>query len=125
MKLAASTKLLNKAYQLHDSLTRKGRNVYQEAWPARCIVSYCVDITNFPGQTLRNLPSRCFHMAFGITLRFSTSFKQLKKSSFYHPRRNITSNNGFLRISEEVREALNAKRPVVALETTVYTHGWS
>jgi len=69
-------------------------------------------------------PIAVLHMAFG-SLQFSRSFKQLKKFSSYHPRRNIASNNGFLRISEEVREALHAKRPVVALETTIYTHGWS
>ncbi|KAF2659481.1 hypothetical protein K491DRAFT_622619 [Lophiostoma macrostomum CBS 122681] len=38
-------------------------------------------------------------------------------------RRHLT-NNGFFRVSEEVREALHAKRPVVALETTIYTHGF-
>lgn len=38
-------------------------------------------------------------------------------------RRHLT-NNGFFRVSEEVREALHAKKPVVALETTIYTHGF-
>ncbi|KAF1848274.1 uncharacterized protein K460DRAFT_334148 [Cucurbitaria berberidis CBS 394.84] len=38
-------------------------------------------------------------------------------------RRHLT-NNGFFKVSEEVREALNAKKPVVALETTIYTHGF-
>lgn len=37
-------------------------------------------------------------------------------------RRHLT-NNGFFRVSEEVREALHSKKPVVALETTIYTHG--
>ncbi|CAO2654442.1 Nn.00g111750.m01.CDS01 [Neocucurbitaria sp. VM-36] len=37
-------------------------------------------------------------------------------------RRHLT-NNGFFRVSEEVREALNSNKPVVALETTIYTHG--
>ena len=37
--------------------------------------------------------------------------------------RRYLSNNGFFRVSEEVREALNSKKPVVALETTIYTHG--
>ena len=37
-------------------------------------------------------------------------------------RRTLT-NNGFFRVSEEVREALHSKKPVVALETTIYTHG--
>ncbi|KAF2746998.1 hypothetical protein M011DRAFT_526699 [Sporormia fimetaria CBS 119925] len=34
------------------------------------------------------------------------------------------SNNAFFRVSEEVREALHSKKPVVALETTIYTHGF-
>jgi pseudouridine-5'-phosphate glycosidase/pseudouridine kinase len=37
-------------------------------------------------------------------------------------RRHLT-NNGFFRVSDEVREALNSKKPVVALESTIYTHG--
>jgi hypothetical protein len=37
-------------------------------------------------------------------------------------RRHLT-NNGFFRVSEEVREALHSKKPIVALETTIYTHG--
>ncbi|KAF2203898.1 hypothetical protein GQ43DRAFT_454125 [Delitschia confertaspora ATCC 74209] len=39
-------------------------------------------------------------------------------------RRSIATNNGFFRISEEVREALHSNKPVVALETTIYTHGF-
>jgi len=35
----------------------------------------------------------------------------------------LLSNNAFFRVSEEVREALHSKKPVVALETTIYTHG--
>ncbi|KAF1831719.1 IdgA domain-containing protein [Decorospora gaudefroyi] len=38
-------------------------------------------------------------------------------------RRHLT-NNAFFRVSEEVREALSSKKPVVALETTIYTHGF-
>ncbi|KAH7410386.1 Indigoidine synthase A like protein-domain-containing protein [Phaeosphaeria sp. MPI-PUGE-AT-0046c] len=38
-------------------------------------------------------------------------------------RRHLT-NNGFFSVSEEVREALHSKKPVVALETTIYTHGF-
>lgn len=30
---------------------------------------------------------------------------------------------GLLHVSPEVRDALNSKKPVVALETTIYTHG--
>lgn len=29
----------------------------------------------------------------------------------------------FLEVSEEVQAAVNARKPVVALETTIYTHG--
>lgn len=37
--------------------------------------------------------------------------------------RRFLTNNGFFRVSEEVREAIHSKKPVVALETTIYTHG--
>jgi pseudouridine-5'-phosphate glycosidase/pseudouridine kinase len=40
-----------------------------------------------------------------------------------HQIRHISANNSFLKVSEEVREAINSKKPVVALETTIYTHG--
>ncbi|KAF1357921.1 hypothetical protein EJ07DRAFT_180548 [Lizonia empirigonia] len=46
-----------------------------------------------------------------------------QRSSTSLGRRHLT-NNGFFRVSEEVREALHAKKPVVALETTIYTHGF-
>lgn len=51
------------------------------------------------------------------------------KSAQTHPRllspsnRAISTNNGFLKISEEVLEAIHSKKPIVALETTIYTHG--
>jgi hypothetical protein len=35
----------------------------------------------------------------------------------------LGSRTGFFKISEEVQEALETGRPVVALETTIYTHG--
>jgi hypothetical protein len=35
----------------------------------------------------------------------------------------LRSRNDFFKISEEVQEALETGRPVVALETTIYTHG--
>jgi pseudouridylate synthase / pseudouridine kinase len=44
----------------------------------------------------------------------------LKKSSIS---RGLVTNNSFFRVSEEVREALHTNKPVVALETTIYTHG--
>ena len=44
-------------------------------------------------------------------------------SSLWKSYRSLSTNRSFLRISEEVQEALNSKKPVVALETTIYTHG--
>lgn len=35
----------------------------------------------------------------------------------------VAGDNPVLGVSEEVREAVHSKRPVVALETTIYTHG--
>ncbi|KAJ4992639.1 IdgA domain-containing protein [Stagonosporopsis vannaccii] len=46
-----------------------------------------------------------------------------QRSSALLGRRHL-NNNGFFRVSEEVREALHSKKPVVALETTIYTHGF-
>ncbi|KAF9696536.1 hypothetical protein EKO04_005233 [Ascochyta lentis] len=46
-----------------------------------------------------------------------------QRSSTSLGRRHLT-NNGFFRVSDEVREALHSKKPVVALETTIYTHGF-
>jgi hypothetical protein len=63
---------------------------------------------------------------------FAIPLRSFKRSSCLYPRfsiasqiqkRKINSNNAFLKISEEVREALHSKKPVVALETTIYTHG--
>ncbi|KAF2436272.1 hypothetical protein EJ08DRAFT_685109 [Tothia fuscella] len=36
----------------------------------------------------------------------------------------ISTNTSFLKISDEVREAINTGKPVVALESTIYTHGY-
>jgi Indigoidine synthase A like protein len=38
-------------------------------------------------------------------------------------RRRFGSRNDFLKVSEEVQDALENGKPVVALETTIYTHG--
>lgn len=35
----------------------------------------------------------------------------------------VHANNPFVKVSEEVREAVESRKPVVALETTIYTHG--
>ena len=55
-------------------------------------------------------------------LRFCGRFRRYSSHS---SRLSIATNNEFLQISEEVREAVHARRPVVALETTIYTHGSS
>ena len=36
----------------------------------------------------------------------------------------VRRNNQFFRVSEEIQQALAEKRPVVALESTIYTHGF-
>ncbi|CAK4025250.1 hypothetical protein DOTSEDRAFT_54669 [Lecanosticta acicola] len=38
--------------------------------------------------------------------------------------RSISSNSKFFRVSEEVQQAISERRPVVALESTIYTHGF-
>lgn len=40
-----------------------------------------------------------------------------------HAHCNIRQENPFVNVSEEVREAIETRKPVVALETTIYTHG--
>ncbi|KAM0721015.1 hypothetical protein Q7P37_003300 [Cladosporium fusiforme] len=39
-------------------------------------------------------------------------------------RRLLSTNSRFFQVSEEVQQALSEKRPVVALESTIYTHGY-
>ena len=36
---------------------------------------------------------------------------------------NVGRENPFIKLSEEVRDAVETQKPVVALETTIYTHG--
>ena len=40
-----------------------------------------------------------------------------------HDRCNVSQMSPFIKVSEEVREAIETQKPVVALETTIYTHG--
>lgn len=40
-------------------------------------------------------------------------------------RRSLSGRDRLFKVSEEVRDALATGRPVVALETTIYTHGMS
>lgn len=41
----------------------------------------------------------------------------------YHQQQVSPDHSRFLKVSEEVQDALNLGKPVVALETTIYTHG--
>ena len=54
---------------------------------------------------------------------FKKSFRTLHISSGYDAL-HIRANSPFFKISEEIREALHAKRPIIALETAIYTHGF-
>ena len=38
--------------------------------------------------------------------------------------RGLSTNSRFFKVSEEVQQAVSERRPVVALETTIYTHGF-
>ncbi|KZF22340.1 hypothetical protein L228DRAFT_221199 [Xylona heveae TC161] len=38
--------------------------------------------------------------------------------------RSLSTNSSFVHISDHVQEALQSKKPIVALETTIYTHGF-
>lgn len=48
---------------------------------------------------------------------------ELRCSRSFHGRNQFGEINKFLKISEEVQDAVASSRPVVALETTIYTHG--
>lgn len=60
---------------------------------------------------------------------FSRGIRQLRLLPDTLPyRRNVSTavtsgRDRFLRVSEEVQDALASGKPVVALETTIYTHG--
>ncbi len=69
-------------------------------------------------------------MAGLLVHRFSARLEPLIRSGFrskvinYHQQRSATSvRNRYIKVSEEVRDALKTQKPVVALETTIYTHG--
>ncbi|EER39237.1 IdgA domain-containing protein [Histoplasma capsulatum H143] len=49
---------------------------------------------------------------------------ELRCSRSFHGRNQFGEINKFLKISEEVQDAVASSRPVVALETTIYTHGF-
>ncbi|OAX84948.1 hypothetical protein ACJ72_00673 [Emergomyces africanus] len=49
---------------------------------------------------------------------------QLRYRSFHGQKQQYIEANKFLKVSEEVQDAVASSRPVVALETTIYTHGF-
>ncbi|KAI9720664.1 MAG: hypothetical protein M1812_002844 [Candelaria pacifica] len=57
---------------------------------------------------------RPLRQSYQVPIRISIGIKQQR----------LHTNNGFFKVSEEIREAIQAKRPVVALESTIYTHGF-
>ena len=67
-----------------------------------------------------------------VTAFSSISPRQLRsyvrKNTFQNQRYahcNVGHGDPFIKVSEEVREAIETQKPVVALETTIYTHGGS
>lgn len=62
------------------------------------------------------------------SLRWSQGRYTLSRNYSSHYSKDATiviENNPFLNISRQVREAIESKRPVVALESAIYTHGLS
>ncbi|KAL9108595.1 MAG: hypothetical protein Q9227_006681 [Pyrenula ochraceoflavens] len=49
--------------------------------------------------------------------------RQLLRNSPSYQRRRLSAHVPFFKVSEEVKDALHTGKPVVALETTIYTHG--
>lgn len=64
-------------------------------------------------------PTTWINRAWRSTITTSSRTRISKGST-----RQITTNSKFFRVSEEVQQAISEKRPVVALETTIYTHGF-
>ncbi|RMZ12604.1 hypothetical protein D0860_02903 [Hortaea werneckii] len=54
----------------------------------------------------------------------ATRLGRLGKSQRLGQSRSLTTKSPFLNISEEVQQAISERRPVVALESTIYTHGF-
>lgn len=84
-----------------------------------------VRATRAQASPLQNFPHIFDHNTMELITRIAGR-PQLFRSSLRlgsQSRRRHLTNNGFFRVSEEVREALHSKKPVIALETTIYTHG--
>ena len=55
--------------------------------------------------------------------RFKWSFSFSEAFENFSNLRAISTNAAVFKVSEEVHTAVRARKPVVALETTIYTHG--
>lgn len=55
---------------------------------------------------------------------FGKTHRSVLSSRTIPQRRFLSANSRFFQVSEEVQQALSEKRPVVALESTIYTHGY-
>lgn len=55
-------------------------------------------------------------MAARLTRKWKSGFNPIMRGTTVRQR-------GFFQVSEEIKEAIEYKKPVVALETTIYTHG--
>jgi pseudouridine-5'-phosphate glycosidase/pseudouridine kinase len=64
---------------------------------------------------LKFLNARSFRVSWNSTTLYSANHRKYGV---------IATDNAFFKVSEEVREALAQRKPVVALETTIYTHGF-
>ncbi|KAI2468066.1 Indigoidine synthase A like protein-domain-containing protein [Annulohypoxylon bovei var. microspora] len=75
-----------------------------------------------PGLLTR---SRCSHAVYqpSFANAHSRLFSSSRKLGQLSSQGNLAALKGTLRISEEVTDALAANKPVVALESTIYTHG--
>ncbi len=69
--------------------------------------------------------TRLIHCPNAIMPPLSRGLRRVLRLSFRSSRRRFGSRSDFFKVSEEVQDALQQGKPVVALETTIYTHGVS
>ena len=62
-------------------------------------------------------------MARNILHRVATVLQYVRRTHSRAYTCNVHPKNPFIKVSQEVREAVENQKPVVALETTIYTHG--
>lgn len=57
--------------------------------------------------------------------KWGSRFKLMPKRIYSTSLPTLTVQSPFLQIADEIQEAISTNKPVVALETTIYTHGSS